>query len=109
MKTDFLRYSPDGTESPSSTFIVADPDTIEEKKIDLRVLYGSDPEVGHITCRVNECRFSILDISRFSVLSCLCLKGEISPRQTTCRVNASYFHTLNLEILYLVILKVFLT
>jgi len=44
VKTDFLRYSPDGTESPSSTFIVADPDTIEEKKIDLRVLYGSDPE-----------------------------------------------------------------
>jgi len=44
VKTDFLRYSPDGTETPSSTFIVADPDTIEEKKIDLRVLYGSDPE-----------------------------------------------------------------
>jgi len=60
VKTDFLRYTSDGqTVAPSTTFVVPDLNSATEKKIDLRVLHGSDPEEEvEICCEVKVLRDS---------------------------------------------------
>ena len=68
VEATILEYSSDGSiETPTKTFVQADPESATEKKVDLRIQQGSDPEKEVTIC----CEVKVLKDSGYGNMRAL--------------------------------------
>jgi len=95
VEATILEYSSDGTvETPTRTFVQADPESATEKKIDLRIEHGSEPEDEVTIC----CEVKVLKDSGYGNMRALKKKhcsefNVVTEAQRPLQVGVYSSHT----------------